>query len=31
MRNTTNIADWIDYWNNFDYGLYRRICQIKNK
>lgn len=28
-RNATNIADWIEHWDNFDYGLYVRILQAK--
>lgn len=30
-RNATNIADWIEHWDNFDYGLYIRICQAKSQ
>jgi len=30
-RNTTNIADWIQHWNNFDYGLYLAILKAKQR
>ena len=30
-RNTTNIADWIQYWDNFDYGLYLAILKAKQR
>lgn len=29
MGNATNIADWIEHWDSFDYGLYIRILQAK--
>ena len=31
MGNATNIAEWIEYWDSFDYGLYIKILQEKNK
>lgn len=30
MIKATNIADWIEYWDSFDYGLYIKILQAKN-
>jgi hypothetical protein len=30
-NNRTNIADWINYWNNFNLGLYLEILKAKNK
>ena len=30
-RNTTNIADWIQYWDSFDYGLYLKILEAKQR
>lgn len=30
MSNATNIADWIEHWDSFDYGLYIKILQAKN-
>ncbi len=30
-RNATNIADWIQYWDGFDYGLYIKILKAKQK
>lgn len=28
-KNSTNIADWIEYWDSFDYGLYLKILKTK--
>jgi len=30
-NNRTNIADWINYWNNFNLGLYLEILKEKSK
>jgi len=30
-RNATNIADWIQYWDSFDYGLYLKILEAKQR
>jgi len=30
-RNTSNIADWIQHWDSFDYGLYLKILQAKQR
>ncbi len=30
-NNRTNIADWTEYWNNFDMGLYLRVCKAKRR
>ena len=30
-RNATNIADWIQHWDSFDYGLYLKILQAKQR
>ena len=30
-RNSTNIADWIQYWDSFDYGLYLKILEAKER
>ena len=31
MRNAINIADWIEYWDTFDYGLYIAILKAKQQ
>ena len=30
-KNSTNIADWIEYWDSFDLGLYLKILKEKSK
>ena len=30
-KNSSNIADWIQYWDSFDYGLYVRILRARQK
>ena len=30
-RNATDIADWIEYWDSFDYGLYLKIIEAKQR
>jgi hypothetical protein len=30
-KNSSNIADWIEYWDTFDIGLYLKILKTKNK
>ncbi len=30
-RNATNISDWIEYWDSFDYGLYLKILEARQK
>ena len=30
-RNATNIADWIEHWDHFDYGLYLKVLQAKQR
>jgi hypothetical protein len=30
-KNSTNIADWIEYWDSFDLGLYLKILKAKSK
>jgi hypothetical protein len=30
-RNSSNIADWIQYWDSFDYGLYLKILEAKER
>ena len=30
-RNASNIADWIQYWDSFDYGLYLKILEAKQR
>ena len=30
-KNASNIADWIQYWDHFDYGLYLAILKVKQK
>ena len=30
-RNATNIADWIQYWDSFVYGLYLKILEAKQR
>ena len=30
-KNSTNIADWINHWDNFNLGLYLKILKTKNK
>lgn len=30
-RNATNIADWIEHWDNFNIELYLRILQAKQR
>jgi len=30
-RNATNIIDWIEYWDHFDYGLYLAILKAKQQ
>ena len=30
-RNSSNIADWIQYWDSFDYGLYLKILEAKQR
>jgi hypothetical protein len=30
-KNATNIIDWIEYWDNFDYGLYLAILKAKQQ
>jgi len=29
-RNATNVIDWIQHWDNFDYGLYLAILKAKH-
>jgi hypothetical protein len=31
MRNATNIADWIEHWDNFDHQLYLTILKAKQR
>lgn len=28
-KNSTNIADWIQYWDNFNIGLYLAILKAR--
>jgi len=28
-KNSTNIADWIEYWDTFDIGLYLAILKAR--
>ena len=28
-KNSTNIADWIEYWDSFDMGLYLKILKAR--
>jgi len=30
-KNAANIADWIQYWDNFDYGLYLAILKARQE
>jgi len=30
-KNSTNIADWIEYWDSFDLGIYLKILQAKQR
>ena len=30
-KNSSNIADWIEYWDSFDLGLYLNILQAKQR
>ena len=30
-RNATNIIDWVEHWDHFDYGLYLAILKAKQK
>ena len=30
-RNATNIADWIEYWDNFNIELYLRVLKAKQR
>jgi hypothetical protein len=30
-RNATNIIDWIEHWDHFDYGLYLAILKAKQQ
>ena len=31
MKNATNIVDWMEHWDNFDYQLYLMILKAKQK
>ena len=31
MRNATNIGDWMEHWDNFDYQLYLMILKAKQR
>ncbi|MHA1138657.1 MAG: hypothetical protein ACTSSE_19440 [Candidatus Thorarchaeota archaeon] len=31
MKPQTNIADWIQYWDSFDIGLYIRLLELKKE
>lgn len=30
-KNRSNIADWINYWDKFNLGLYLQILKAKNR
>jgi len=31
MKNATNIGDWMEHWDNFDYQLYLMILKAKQR